>query len=166
MKGGRILGKYPSDLTDDSHLNLGRGRVLPTLSYDSVWTAIVRWFGVKGSDLSEVLPNHHSFVGNLFSQNDIFNGNHDENSTQTKDTSCSVEHLEKICSYDAGEDGWTPYGRAGKYGGYGNSGITNMTVFLLLIVGLFVLCGVATYCWRRSAEKRRQDAFSAGDVIL
>lgn len=160
MKGGRILGEYPSDLTDGGHLNLGRGRVLPIIPYESPWNAICRWFGVKESDLSEVLPNHHSFVGNLFSQEDIFHGSH-EKSTQTQDTSCSVEHLEKICSYDADEDSWTPYGRAGKHGG-----ITNMAAFLLLIVGLFVLCGVATCCWRRSAEKRRQEGFSAGDVIL
>lgn len=166
VKGGRILGEYPNDLTDSGHLNLGRGRVLPTMSYESVWNAIALWFGVKESDLNEVLPNRHSFVGSLFSQDDIFDSNHDENSTQTEEKSCSVEHLEKMCRYDAGEDGWTPYGRAGKHSGYGNSGITNMAAFLLLVVGVIALCGIATCCWRRSAEKRRQENFSAGDVIL
>lgn len=165
VKGGRIFGEYPSDLTDGGYLNLGRGRVLPTMSYESIWNAISLWFGVKESDLSEVLPNRRSFVGNLFTQEDIFESNHDENSTQPEEKACSVEHLEKTCMFDAGGDSWTPYGRARKYGGYGNSGITNMAAFLLLIVGLFLLCGVATCCWRRSAEKRRQDV-SAGDVIL
>ena len=32
VRGGRIVGKYPGDLTDDGPLNLGRGRLIPTTS--------------------------------------------------------------------------------------------------------------------------------------
>jgi len=166
VKGGRIIGKYPGDLTDSGPLNLGRGRVLPTTSYESVWNAIALWFGVKEDDLGEVLPNRQSFAGNLFSLEDIFHNGEDANSTKTNGETCSVEQLQKTCRYDDDEDGWTPYGRAGRYGGYGNSGITNMAAFLLLIVGIIALCGIATCCWRRSAEKRRREAFAPPGVIL
>ena len=34
VKGGKILGKYPDDLLDT--LNIGRSRIIPTTSWDSV----------------------------------------------------------------------------------------------------------------------------------
>jgi cullin-associated NEDD8-dissociated protein 1 len=60
VKGGQVFGTYPSNLTGGD-LDLGRGRVLPTRSYDSVWNAIVRWFGVPDADIPSILPN----VGNF-----------------------------------------------------------------------------------------------------
>ena len=34
VKGAKILGKYPGDLLDS--LNIGRSRIIPTTSWDSV----------------------------------------------------------------------------------------------------------------------------------
>ena len=47
MKGGRILGEYPDNLGPEGPLNVGRGRLIPTLSWESMWNAWVEWFGVE-----------------------------------------------------------------------------------------------------------------------
>lgn len=61
MRGGRILGKYPDDITVSSPLNAGantRIRFIPTTSWDSVWHGIIQWFGVENEDdLDYCLPN-------------------------------------------------------------------------------------------------------------
>jgi len=58
VKGGRILGKYPSDLTPASDLVDDRGRFLPTTSWDSIWNGILEWTGVtEDTDLDYCLPN-------------------------------------------------------------------------------------------------------------
>ena len=62
VRGGRIHGKYPSDLTEGGDYNIGRGRVLPTTSWESLWHAIAQWFGVEdGADMTSVLPNLDRF---------------------------------------------------------------------------------------------------------
>jgi hypothetical protein len=58
MKGGNILGEYPSDITASSPLNIGRGCIIPTTSWDSVWNGVVEWMGVHSeADLDYCLPN-------------------------------------------------------------------------------------------------------------
>jgi len=74
VRGGRILGKYPSKLTGEDDWILERGRVIPTTSWDSVFNGIVGWMG--GSDISNeqldyVLPNRGRF-DNLFTTEDLF----------------------------------------------------------------------------------------------
>ena len=64
VKGGRILGKYPSDLTEAGELTVGRGRFIPTTSWDVVWHGIAKWMGVETEEeMREVLPNLHQAHG-------------------------------------------------------------------------------------------------------
>ena len=80
VDGGKILGHYPRDLTDDGELNLGRGRIMPTTSFDSIWHGIAEWMGADTDvELEYCLPNHDNVVGgtnNLFSpmfgESDLF----------------------------------------------------------------------------------------------
>ena len=37
VKGGKILGKYPDDLSDAGPLSTGRGRIIPTAPWEAVW---------------------------------------------------------------------------------------------------------------------------------
>ena len=58
VKGGKILGEYPSDLTPGGNLVDDRGRFLPTTSWDSIWNGVLEWAGVtEETDLDYCLPN-------------------------------------------------------------------------------------------------------------
>jgi len=72
VDGGRILGSYPDDLTEDGPLNIGRGRLIPTTSWDKIMNGIAQWTGLSDTqDLNEVLPNRNNF-GALFQKADLF----------------------------------------------------------------------------------------------
>ena len=76
LKGGRILGEYPSDLTASGPLVLKRGRVIPTTSWDAIINGVAQWIGVDSdSDLNAVLPNRDKFGDDLFNINDLFESN-------------------------------------------------------------------------------------------
>jgi len=62
INGSRILGKYPETLGTNHELSAGRGRVIPTTSWESVWHAVAQWFGVEDSLMETVLPNVHNFA--------------------------------------------------------------------------------------------------------
>mmetsp|Transcript_34397 Transcript_34397/g.94802 ORF Transcript_34397/g.94802 Transcript_34397/m.94802 type:complete len:1606 (+) Transcript_34397:291-5108(+) len=63
VDGGRIFGEFPSDLTDDSPINVGRGRFIPQLGWEGVWHGLAQWFGVEGDvDMDYVLPNRRNFA--------------------------------------------------------------------------------------------------------
>ena len=67
VKGGRILGQYPNDLTEAGPYTVGRGRFMPTLSWDSIWSGVSEWMGVDDpGDLEYVLPNLHNTHGGDF----------------------------------------------------------------------------------------------------
>ena len=74
VKGGRILGEYPDNLGPEGPLNVGRGRLIPTLSWESMWNGIVEWFGVEQNQKDYVLPNWSKFdtAGKTFSDTDLF----------------------------------------------------------------------------------------------
>mmetsp|Transcript_14274 Transcript_14274/g.42781 ORF Transcript_14274/g.42781 Transcript_14274/m.42781 type:complete len:83 (+) Transcript_14274:6580-6828(+) len=61
LDGGKVLGTYPADLTEDSELNVGRGRIIPTTPWEGLWKAVASWFGVSTADMATVLPNLGSF---------------------------------------------------------------------------------------------------------
>uniref|UniRef100_A0A7S4M6S7 DUF1501 domain-containing protein n=1 Tax=Odontella aurita TaxID=265563 RepID=A0A7S4M6S7_9STRA len=76
---GRIHGEYPSmlknfpkDKTTRSDNNLGRGRMIPQLAYDSIWNAVAGWMGVKEGDLDDVLPNRKVGGSRLFWKEEVF----------------------------------------------------------------------------------------------
>ena len=67
VRGGQILGAYPSTLaeSDANPLNIGRGRLIPTTPWEGVWRPIAQWFGVdEPAALS--LPVLSSFALELF----------------------------------------------------------------------------------------------------
>lgn len=77
VKGKRILGKYPSDLSEaTSSVLIGRGRVMPTTSWDAIWNGIAEWMDVPADKMDFVLPNRHKVVGgmftDLFTKEDLF----------------------------------------------------------------------------------------------
>merc|ERR1712038_236948 len=74
VKGGRVLGEYPDDLTDNGPFTLPRGRMIPTTPWDSCFQSIAMWMGVHGSDLDKVCPNRMNFPSSkLFVGEDLFN---------------------------------------------------------------------------------------------
>jgi len=62
INGSRILGKYPETLGTNHELSAGRGRVIPTTSWESVWHAVAGWFGLHESLMEAVLPNVNNFA--------------------------------------------------------------------------------------------------------
>ena len=72
VRGGRIHGDYPSDLTDGGPFNIGRGRLIPTTPWEGVWNGVSEWFGVTPANLPAVLPNKANFATNIFTKTDMF----------------------------------------------------------------------------------------------
>eukprot|EP00936_MAST-01D_sp_MAST-1D-sp1_P003047 g3047.t1 len=59
VRGGQILGKYPSNLDPAiSEEILGRNaRMVPTTSWEDVWYGLGQWMGVEEDQMDEYLPN-------------------------------------------------------------------------------------------------------------
>ena len=63
VKGGQVHGEYPNDLTPTGLLVDGRGRFIPTTSWDSIWNGILEWTGVtEHTELDYCLPNRFNTV--------------------------------------------------------------------------------------------------------
>merc|ERR1712238_145855 len=73
VKGQTIHGDYPSDLTDASPLSIGRGRVIPTLSWESLLNGPLEWIGVDTEEsLDYCMPNRHGAGTPLLSMKQVF----------------------------------------------------------------------------------------------
>jgi uncharacterized protein (DUF1501 family) len=75
VKGGQILGQYPSRLDETSELNIfnSGGRFIPSTSWEAVWHPIADWFSVDPKWMDEVLPNLANFPsGHMFRKDDLF----------------------------------------------------------------------------------------------
>jgi uncharacterized protein (DUF1501 family) len=73
VNGARIHGDYPDDLTANGPLNIGRGRLIPTTSWEAVWNGIVSWFGVSADGVTKVLPNIGKFpTESLLTKEELF----------------------------------------------------------------------------------------------
>lgn len=73
VRGGRFFGSYPDSFNEDGPLNVGRGRLIPTLSWDSVFNGIAQWMGVEDeNELNSVLPSRGNF-NDLLQADDLFN---------------------------------------------------------------------------------------------
>lgn len=70
VRGGQIIGKYPS-IKENAPLNIGRGRIIPTTSWDAVFLPLAKWAGVDEADLDYVLPNRKNFPESHFTR-DLF----------------------------------------------------------------------------------------------
>jgi uncharacterized protein (DUF1501 family) len=62
LSGGRVLGQFPSDISDAGPASLGRGRLVPTMGWEAVWNAVAGWFGVDEDLMPTVLPNRENFA--------------------------------------------------------------------------------------------------------
>lgn len=74
VKGGLILGEYPRSFSEADPTNIGRGRVMPTTSWEALWYGVNQWFGVDApSDIETVIPNSRNFgCSILYSDTDLF----------------------------------------------------------------------------------------------
>jgi len=61
VNGGQIHGQYPSDLTTDGELNLGRGRIIPQLSWEATFAAPLEFMGIDSEEeMDYCMPNRHA----------------------------------------------------------------------------------------------------------
>lgn len=73
VKGKVIHGEYPPDITASGPLNLGRGRLIPTSSWESMYNPVIEWMGVVAEeDLDYCIPNRHKTETKLFSMEEVF----------------------------------------------------------------------------------------------
>jgi uncharacterized protein (DUF1501 family) len=73
VKGGKVHGSYPSDITSSSPLNIGRGRLIPTLSWESIMNSVAQWMGVDTeAELDFCMPNRKKTGTVLFNAGEIF----------------------------------------------------------------------------------------------
>jgi hypothetical protein len=73
VKGGQIFGEYPRSFSEADPTNIGRGRVMPTTSWEALWYGVNQWFGIDvASDVKKVIPNSRNFGCNLYSSTDLF----------------------------------------------------------------------------------------------
>jgi uncharacterized protein (DUF1501 family) len=73
VKGGKVLGRHPETLELGSELDLGRGRFLPTTSWEALWHPVLQWFGVEEEGMSKALPNLQNFpVEQRISREELF----------------------------------------------------------------------------------------------
>ncbi len=70
VNGNNIYGQYP-DLFLDNPLDVGRGRLIPTLAADQYLAELALWFGVPKSELDIIFPNIYNFYDVLSSSNPI-----------------------------------------------------------------------------------------------
>lgn len=72
VQGGQVKGKYPSSFEESAEENIGRGRLIPTTPFDSIFHGVADWTGVETDDeFSWVLPNRNNFE-NLCLASDLF----------------------------------------------------------------------------------------------
>jgi uncharacterized protein (DUF1501 family) len=61
VRGGRFYGDYPL-LEIGSTLEIGGGRIIPTVSADQYAATLASWFGVTDADLVKVAPSINNFA--------------------------------------------------------------------------------------------------------
>lgn len=73
VSGGQILGNYPADISTAGPLNIGRGRIIPTSSWESMLTSAVQWMGLSTeAELDYCMPNRFRAGATLFSADQVF----------------------------------------------------------------------------------------------
>lgn len=72
VDGGRMHGDYPSDITLSSPLNIGRGRLIPTMSWESIFNSVLQWMDVPDDQLDYCLPNRMETGSQLLKKGDVF----------------------------------------------------------------------------------------------
>lgn len=71
VRGGQIVGEFPSDLSESGPQSINRGRLIPTTPLDSIWNSVSAWFGIDSRDMDAVLPKKRNFPS-LFDKDVLF----------------------------------------------------------------------------------------------
>lgn len=62
VRGAKVYGDYPTSLAPNNSLDMGRGRLIPTIAVDQYYAELIRWFGIANdSTLVDILPNVRNF---------------------------------------------------------------------------------------------------------
>ncbi|APE28174.1 DUF1501 domain-containing protein [Aurantiacibacter gangjinensis] len=61
VNGGRFYGRAP-EISVEGNDQVGRGRLLPTVSVDEYSATLAKWFGVSGSEMPSIAPNIGRFA--------------------------------------------------------------------------------------------------------
>ena len=73
IRGGTILGKYLESFDNTEEHNIGRGRLIPNRSWESMWYGIANWYGITDeSELETVLPNNGNMGCQLYTDSDMY----------------------------------------------------------------------------------------------
>lgn len=74
VKGGQIAGEYPDGIIDGSPLNIGRGRIIPTTSWEAAFLPLAEWAGANTTEeLNYILPNRANFeTDHYFPTSELF----------------------------------------------------------------------------------------------
>merc|ERR1712100_762918 len=74
VKGGQILGDFPSSLSDMRYkYRLKSGRMIPSTSWEAVWHGVAQWMGVDEAKLPDLLPNMENFpAGDMLQKSAMF----------------------------------------------------------------------------------------------
>ena len=71
--GNAIYGDYPDDITPNGRLNIGRGRLIPTSSWETMLNPVVGWLGLDAEDdLNYAMPNRIRAGAKLYRAEEIF----------------------------------------------------------------------------------------------
>jgi uncharacterized protein (DUF1501 family) len=108
VKGCRILGRYPDDLTEEGPVNIGRGRLIPTLPWEAAWKGIAEWMGVANTgDLDYILPNRGNFNESLlYTEDDLFkDDSFDPSSCSRNALATALNGAKKGAKKDGKKDG-------------------------------------------------------------
>lgn len=54
VKGKKILGQYPRSFAESDPTNIGRGRLIPGLSWDAMFYGLTQWMGIHDQDEIDV----------------------------------------------------------------------------------------------------------------
>ena len=58
VNGSQIIGHYPESFDNSDITNIGRGRLIPQKSWESMWYGVSNWFGITDDkELEYVIPN-------------------------------------------------------------------------------------------------------------
>ncbi len=99
VDGGKIHGSYPSDLSEKSDLNVGRGRLIPEYPWEAQWNPIAEWLGIDGeNNLNYALPNRRSFPSSMLLQKeDVFKSNDDKFSEENDNVLLPARLTDGVC---------------------------------------------------------------------
>ena len=75
VNGRQALCNYPSDLTESGPWNLGRGRMLPGCSWESIWHPILQWMfdgNLTQADADSILVNAKNTGTVLYNISEVY----------------------------------------------------------------------------------------------